>query len=69
MKRVFNIDIETGEQCQGTVRTMACVEDPAVILQILVHLRKREYADSQAQIPPERAPPQGNLFDDYRLNY
>ena len=64
LKRVFQIDIETCEKCQGPVRIVACIEDPAVIRQILAHLSKRESADSQAQLPPERAPPQSNLFDD-----
>lgn len=64
LKRVFQIDIETCEKCQGPVRIVACIEDPAVIRQILAHLRKRESADSQAQLPPERAPPQSNLLDD-----
>jgi hypothetical protein len=35
LKRVFNIDIETCEKCQGPVRIIACVEDPVVIKQIL----------------------------------
>jgi hypothetical protein len=64
LKRVFNIDIETCEKCQDPVRIIACVEDPAVIRQILEHLKNKAYADSQAQLPPERAPPQIGLFDE-----
>jgi len=64
LKRVFQIDIETCEKCNGPVRIVACVEDPAVIRQILEHLRKKESQDSQAQLPPERAPPQIKLFDE-----
>ena len=64
LKRVFQIDIETCEKCQGPVRIIACVEDPAVIRKILEHLKNKAYADSQAQLPPERAPPQVGLFDD-----
>ena len=63
LKRVFNIDIETCERCQGPVRIIACIEDPAMIRQILEHLRKKESVDPQAQPPPERAPPQGGLFN------
>ena len=63
LKRVFQIDIETCEKCQGPVRIIACIEDPAAIRQILGHLRKQESVDSQAQLPPERAPPQLRLFD------
>jgi len=61
---VFNIDIEICEKCQGPVRIIACVEDQAVIHRILEHLRKKESGDSQAQPPPERAPPQIGLFDE-----
>ena len=60
---MFNIDIETCDKCQGPVRIIACVEDPAVIRRILEHLRSRGSADSQARLPPERAPPQLGLFD------
>jgi len=58
LKRVFNIDIETCEKCQGPVRIVACVEGPAVIRQILEHLRAREMSDNQARLPPEGASPQ-----------
>jgi len=64
LKLVFSIDIETCEKCRGSVRIIACVEDPAVIRQILEHLRKKEPVDPQAQLPPERAPPQIDLFDE-----
>lgn len=64
LKRVFNIDIETCERCQGPVRIIACIEDPAVIRQILEHLRKKESEDSETQRPPERGPPQIGLFDE-----
>ncbi|MEQ8630552.1 MAG: transposase, partial [Gammaproteobacteria bacterium] len=66
LKRVFNIDIETCEKCQGPVRIIACVEDPAVIRQILDHLKSKEKIDQQARSPPSRAPPQLGLFDEYR---
>lgn len=64
LKRVFNIDIETCEKCQGPVRIISCVEDPAVIRQILEHLRNRGSAQTQARLPPGRAPPQLSLFDE-----
>jgi hypothetical protein len=64
LRRVFNIDIEPCEKCQSPVRIIAREEDPAVIRQILEHLRKKESEDSQAQLSPERAPPQMGLFND-----
>jgi hypothetical protein len=38
LKRVFSIDIETCAGCGGTMRIIACIEDPAVIEAILAHL-------------------------------
>ena len=32
LSRVFNIDIEISEQCQGPVEAIACAEDPVAIL-------------------------------------
>ena len=63
LKRVFNIDIEACEQCQGPVKVIACIEDPLVIRQILDHLKSKEPIDQQARPPPGRAPPQLVLFD------
>jgi len=62
LKRVFQLDIEACEKRAGSVRIIACMEDPAVIRQILEQVRKRAAIDSQAQLPPERAPPQLSLF-------
>ena len=38
LKQVFGIDIETCPACGGTVRIIACFEDPDVIETILAHL-------------------------------
>lgn len=56
LKRVFNIDLETCQYCGGTVRVVACIEDPAVIKKILEHLEQR--TESVKRTPhPARAPP------------
>jgi len=39
LKRVFNIDIEICSKCGGEVKVIACIEDPAVIKKILIHLQ------------------------------
>ena len=65
---MFSIDIEVCEKCQGPVRIIACIEDPVVICQILEHLRLRERADQQAELPPGRAPPKIGLFDNDWFN-
>jgi len=61
---VGHIDIKTCEQCQGPVRIIGCIEDPALIRQTNDHLRNRETAASRARLPPERAPSQIGLFDE-----
>jgi len=56
LKRVFKIDIETCEQCGGTVKVIACIEDPAVVKRILDHLEQRSES-APTVTPPARAPP------------
>ena len=46
LKRVFEIDIEHCPQCGGTLKIIAAIEEPAVIVRILTHLGL-----------PARAPP------------
>ncbi|MEW8347339.1 MAG: IS91 family transposase [Candidatus Thiodiazotropha taylori] len=61
LKRVFGIDIEACPVCGGTVRIVACIEDPEVIEKILTHLDDKE--PTLVPLPRSRAPPQGGLFD------
>jgi hypothetical protein len=61
LKRVFHIDIETCSECGGSVKVMACIEDPAVIQKILTHLDKQEPSQSAGRLPQGRAPP-ASLF-------
>ena len=42
LKRVFDIDVETCDQCGGAVKVIACIEDTLVIKKILDHLDKTE---------------------------
>ncbi len=66
LKRVFNIDIEICELCGGQVKVIASIEDPTVIALILKHFKQKTTAvdDSKRHtLPPERAPPQTELFD------
>ena len=46
LKRVFDIDLEHCPQCGGTLKIIAVIEEPAVIVRILTHLGL-----------PARAPP------------
>jgi hypothetical protein len=57
LKRVFNIDIETCSKCGGTIKIIASIEDPAVILKILTHLDQRVASSQVAALPNSRAPP------------
>ncbi len=63
LKRVFNIDIETCAECGGDVKIIACIEDPAVIQKILVHLDDRAGPADLSLLPVCRAPPATGLFD------
>jgi len=53
LKRVFAIDIESCPQCGGTLRVIACIEDPLLIAKILGHVQQREALNE----PLARAPP------------
>ena len=61
-RRVFNIDIETCSACGGTVKVIACIQDPAVIDKILTHLQEKVVPGPKDLLPQSRAPPAG-LFD------
>ncbi len=63
LKRVFNIDMETCSACGGTVKVIACIEDPAVIERILTHLDEKRASEIASRLPPPRAPPQASLFE------
>ncbi len=64
LKRVFNIEIEVCRHCQGPVKIIACIEDPAVIERILACLySKADVATIQTGgplLPMPRAPPAEN---------
>ena len=63
LKRVFNIDIKTCSACDGTVKVIACIEDPVVIDKILTHLDEKVASAGTGLLPQVRAPPQAELFD------
>jgi len=59
LKRVFNIDIETCQECGGAMKVIACIEDPVVIKKILDHLKQKDKANEPNPLPESRAPPAG----------
>ena len=61
LKRVFKIEIETGEHCGGAVKVIASIEDPAVIKPILEHLERRVEPATPTFRPFARAPPPAAL--------
>ena len=63
LRRVFNIDIETCSKCGGTVKVIACIEDPRIIDKILSHLNEKALPVKAPPLPKSRAPPQAVLFD------
>ena len=57
LKRVFHIDIERCGVCGGTLRVIACIETPELIVRILTLLAARETASiHHPRTPPPRAP-------------
>ena len=58
LKRVFSIDIATCSECGGAVKVTACIEDPAVIKKILLHLDQIAGLQTVTHLPESRAPPQ-----------
>ena len=57
LKRLFGIDVETCARCGGTMRIIACIEDPVVIKAILAHLANKARPVHAVRLPPGRAPP------------
>jgi len=57
LRRVFNIGIETCSECGGTVKVIACIEDPLVIKKILTHLKEKAPTAAVVLLPESRAPP------------
>jgi hypothetical protein len=53
---VGEIDIETCDQCGGTVKVIACIEDPAIVRRILDHIEQRPESNA-TPTHPARAPP------------
>ncbi len=64
LKRVFGIEIETCSTCGGALRIIACIEDLDVIEKILTHLDAKASEPEAPRLPPCRAPPQRELFDE-----
>ena len=59
LKRVFNIDIETCNECGGVMKVIACIEDPAMIKKILEHLKQKDEIKEPNASPESRVPPAG----------
>jgi hypothetical protein len=57
LKRVFAIDIESCPECGGTLRVIACIEDPPLIEKILQHIQRREVLTARTT----RGPPADSI--------
>ncbi len=64
LKRVFHIDIETCSECGGSVKVIACIEDPVVVKKILAHLNEKVAPAGLGVLPESRAPAQTSLFEE-----
>jgi hypothetical protein len=63
LKRVFDMDVETCDQCGGGIKVIACIEDPMVIKKILDHMNNKSAVSAKKRLQQSRAPPQGCLFN------
>ncbi len=63
LKRVFNIDIETWSECGGTVKIIACIEDPVVFKKILDRLKEKGECQDAGRLRESCGLPQTTLFD------
>lgn len=64
LQRVFGIDIKTCSSCDGPMRIIACIEEPAVIEKLFSHLVANAPELTVPAAPPVRTPPQRELFDE-----
>ena len=62
LKRVFNIDIASCRDCGGALKVIACIEDPAIIRKILLHLDRNTPSQQVSMFPQSRAPPGAGRF-------
>ena len=53
----LRVRCETCRECGGTVKVIACIEDPALIEKILTHLQEKATAAETGLLPESRAPP------------
>jgi hypothetical protein len=52
LKRVIDIDVETCAVCGGTMRIIACIEDPLAIKAILAYLAGKARPVHAPRLPP-----------------
>jgi len=62
LKELGHFAIETCRECGGSVKVIACIEDPVVIKKILARLREKASPVSTNLLPENQAPPQAELF-------
>ena len=62
LKRVIDIDIETCSVCGGSMKAIACIEDPLMIRKTLTHLRGKTPIVEVVRLPKGKAPPQDDFF-------
>ena len=55
LRRAFNI--ETGSECGGAVKVVACINDTLVVERILTRLQRRVTPDPAGMLPESPAPP------------
>jgi hypothetical protein len=52
LKRICGIEIETSPACGGTLRIVACLEDPVVIEEIFFHVETKYACSAPSRTSP-----------------
>ncbi len=52
LKRICGIEIETSPACGGTLRIVACINDPVVIKEIVFHVDTKDACSAPSRMPP-----------------
>jgi len=59
LKRAFGIDVESCVRCGKSMKVIACIEEPALVERILVHVRGKGECSTASLGPPSTGPPLG----------
>ena len=69
LKRVFNIDVTVCRHCQGTVKIIACIEEPSVINKILASINQQQKSKASINATSGIRAPPTKIVSQMAMNY